>query len=234
MSITKCYGMKFSHYLWQQVNPIYEKIITHPFNTQMAQGTLDKEKFLFYMEQDAYYLVGFSRALAFIAARAISSKTITPFLSFAQGALIAERTLHANFLPPGHDLDFIEPSPACLAYTQFLIATAATAPLEEAIAAVLPCFWVYRNVGCNIAKEATENNPYMRWISTYSSPEFSTATDQAINILDEVASECTSNELTRMERAFEYSTLLEWHFWDDSYEMTVFKEAYLRKECLVS
>ncbi len=220
--------MKFSEALWQQIAPIYQRIIDHPFNVELAQGTLERERFVFYLEQDAYYLVNFSRALAFIAARADSSKTSHTFLNFALGALVAERELHANFLGPHYDCNDIEPSPACVAYSQYLIATAATATVEEAVAAVLPCFWIYREVGRNIAAHATENNPYMRWIDTYSSQEFSEATDQAISILDEIAEQCSAKTLVRMENAFEYGSLFEWHFWNDAYHMTVFKDGYLK------
>lgn len=107
--------MKFSNTLWQQNAPIYQRIIDHPFNVELAQGTLDQERFLFYIEQDAHYLISFSRALAFIAAWSDS-------------------------------------------YTQFLIATASTASLEEAIAAVLPCFWIYREMGSNNKKGAEEKS----------------------------------------------------------------------------
>ena len=68
--------MKFSELFWQNVAPIYQQIIHHPFNMELAEGTLEEKRFLFYMEQDAYYLIHFSRALALIAGRAVSLKTI--------------------------------------------------------------------------------------------------------------------------------------------------------------
>lgn len=218
--------MKFSDSLWKQVSPIYQSIIHHPFNLELAQGTLSQEQFLFYMGQDAFYLVNFSRALAFIAARADSSSSTHHFLNFALGALVAERELHSKFLPSNNSWDNIEPSPACMAYSQYLIATAATAPLEEAIAAILPCFWIYREVGRNISSHTVENNPYIRWIDTYSSQEFSEGTEQAISILNEIATKCSENSLARMQNAFEYSSLFEWHFWNDAYNMIVFRKAY--------
>ncbi len=114
-----------------------------------------------------------------------------------------------------------------MAYSQYLIATAATAPLEEAIAAVLPCFWIYREAGQSIAVHATENNPYMRWIDTYSSQEFSDGTELAISILDKVANQCHKSSLVRMQNAFEYSTIFEWHFWNDAYNMKLFRKIHL-------
>jgi thiaminase (transcriptional activator TenA) len=226
------FTMKFSDTLWEQIAPIYQSIIYHPFNVELAQGTLDQERFAFYMEQDAFYLVGFSRALAFIAARTDSSKTIRQFLDFSIGALVAERELHTKFLAPNYNSDNFEPSPACIAYVNYLISTAATAPLEEAVAAVLPCFWIYREIGRSIAVHVNENNPYALWIETYSSKEFSEATDRAISVLDEMANQCSANSLDRVKNAFEYSSLFEWHFWDDAFNMVVFRKAYAKKNQL--
>jgi thiaminase/transcriptional activator TenA len=218
--------MKFSEHLWQSTAPVFQRIIQHPFNTELAEGTLNEQRFNFYMAQDSYYLIQFSRALALIAGRSVSSKSIHQFLNFSLGALCAERELHASFLPPHYNLDKIEPSPYCLAYTQYLIATAATASLEEAIAAVLPCFWIYREVGCHIASNSKTNNPYAKWIETYSSEEFSQITNEAISLLDKMAEVSATDALERMKKAFAYSALFEWHFWNDAYSMDVFTHRF--------
>lgn len=217
--------MKFSECLWQATFPIYQQILQHTFNNQLTAGTLEEKRFIFYMEQDSYYLVNFSRALALIAGRSVHSQTIHQFLNYSLGALVAERGLHASFLPPNYSCDRIEPSPSCLAYTQYLIAKSATAPLEEAIAAVLPCFWIYREVGRHIAAHCIHANPYRKWIETYSSQEFSESTDRAISLLDELASRSSTEALERMKKAFHYSSLFEWHFWNDAYEMTLFRSS---------
>lgn len=219
------YQVKFSEHLWSTTAPIYQAIIKHPFNTELANGTLDENRFMFYMAQDSYYLIQFSRALASIAARSVSSKMIQQFLNFSIGALCAERELHATFLPLNDCADKIDPTPSCLGYTQYLVATAATTSLEEAIAAVLPCFWIYREVGCHIATNCARDNLYSRWIETYSSEAFSICTNEAIALLDELASECSTALLERMKWAFKYSALYEWHFWDDAYKMNVFKNS---------
>ena len=217
-------SMKFSENLWQLASPIYQNIIDHPFNTELAEGTLDERRFLFYMEQDASYLVSFSKALALIAARSVSTHKMRHFLNFSLGALIAERELHANFLPKGYNFDRAEPSPSCIAYAQYLIAMAATASLEEAVAAVLPCFWIYREVGRDLATRLNKESPYARWIETYSGEEYSQGTDQAILLLDDLAAGASPTTLERMIKAFEYSALYEWLFWDDAYNMRLFKE----------
>ncbi len=212
--------MKFSEVLWEKIAPITQEIIAHPFNTELANGTLPLEKFQFYMSQDASYLIDFSRCLSLIAAKAPTVTWMHEFLNFSLGALIAERSLHKHFLPQE---DRFHPSSATLSYTRYLLSTASLSSFEEGVAAVLPCFWIYREVGQSIAKRAHETNPYALWIDTYSSPEFSTATDSAIDIFDKVAENCSESTLNLMEKAFELSVYYEWHFWNDAYHRNCFK-----------
>jgi thiaminase (transcriptional activator TenA) len=210
--------MKFSSILWQEIIPVYQEIINHPFNVELAEGTLDSKCFYYYLWQDSYYLISFAKALAFIAGRSDSVAVIEDFLNFSLGALIAERAMHATFLPFSIKNSHFEPSPACLTYTQFLLAASATSSLEEAVAAVLPCFWIYREVGKWISEKACkENHPFLRWIETYSSQEFSKAVDRAIEIFDRLAIQASEKTIERMRKAFMQSSRLEWHFWNDAY-----------------
>jgi len=220
--------VKFLKSLWNKVSPIYQQIINHPFNVELASGILSQERFTFYMQQDAYYLIEFSKALALIAGRSRSAKTVHHFLDFSLKALIAERSLHSHFLKQvNEDACDIEPSLACIAYTKYLIATASTASIEETVAAVLPCFWVYREVGMHIKKTTQQNNPYALWINTYSSEEFSRGVNLACSIFDDMASQSSPSLISLMSEAFEYSTLLEWHFWNDAYQTSIFRNSYL-------
>jgi len=214
--------MNLTNELWQTTLPIYQKILEHPFNKELAEGTLSEKRFIFYMAQDSYYLVHFSRTLALIASRSTSASLIQKFLNFSLQAVCAERELHDKFLPPDYSLDKVNPPPSCLAYTHYLLATAATASFEEAVAAVLPCFWIYRELGSTLAKKCSKNNPYERWIKTYSSIEFCDATNEAINVLDNLTENCSADLLSKIKKAFEKSTIFEWYFWDDAYKMNCF------------
>lgn len=101
-----------------------------------------------------------------------------------------------------------------MAYTDYLMATASTASLEEGIAAVLPCFWIYREVGRALSLRAQANNPYISWIESYSSEALSEGTDQAIAILDEIAEGASEEGRIRMESAFNRSALFELRFFE--------------------
>jgi thiaminase/transcriptional activator TenA len=216
--------MKFSDQLWKKCAHIYKAIENHPFNTELANGTLCRDRFHFYMEQDALYLVAFSKALALIAGRSQCVKTTKTFLEFALGALVAERELHTKFL--NRDLQFplkIEKAPACFAYTHYLLSITSKASIEEAIAAVIPCFWIYRDVGQSIVLKSGSNNPYGMWIETYASKEFSDATDLVIEILNDIAVKSPPGQLALMTKAFKTSVMHEWHFWDDAYRLGTIK-----------
>ena len=134
--------MSFSKVAWATIEPIYQSIIEHPFNLELAKGTLEKEKFQFYIKQDSLYLVDFARALAVAASRAASPDELVLLVDFSKGAIIAERELHEFYFDfYGLKLD-VEKAPGCFTYTHFLISTATNSSYEESLAALLPCFWI--------------------------------------------------------------------------------------------
>src|SRR3954470_8599811 len=69
--------LRFTDAMWAEIRPIYDAILGLPFNRELAAGTLSRERFAFYMVQDAHYLGAFARALATAAAKATSPETQT-------------------------------------------------------------------------------------------------------------------------------------------------------------
>ena len=216
--------MNFTDMFRQEAEPIYQAIIKHPFNQELANGTLAREKFAFYMQQDALYLADFGRALAIIGSRAITPERMLDFVKFAEGAVVVERALHEAYFKL-FDIRHPTPekSPSCFAYTNFLIATTTHRSYEEGIAALLPCFWIYREVGRHIFQNAAVNNPYQKWIDTYAGEEFSLAVDKAIEITDETARTTSENARGLMKESFVKSCRLEWMFWDSAYRLEAWK-----------
>jgi len=211
--------MPFSRDAWQSIETVYRAILEHPFNRELAAGTLEKARFQFYMKQDSLYLVDFARALALAASKAQTADDIVLLLQFSEGAIVAERGLHQHYFDLfGITLD-VGKAPGCFAYTNFLIAETTHQSYERGIAALLPCFWIYREVGLHIHQTAAPDNPYQKWIDTYSGKEFSEVVDQAIDLTDRVAAAAGEAQRREMLEAFEYSTRLEWMFWDSAYRM---------------
>ena len=131
----------FSDQAWQRTAPLRAGIDALPFNTELCAGTLDRSRFQTYIVQDALYLDQYGRALALAAARGPDSATLQQFAQSAIGAVMVERALHERYLTEfGVDpasLATAEPSPDCLGYTSFLMATAYHEPFEVLLAALL-------------------------------------------------------------------------------------------------
>jgi thiaminase (transcriptional activator TenA) len=203
---------------------VIQAIKEHFFNTELANGSLDMEKFAYYIEQDTLYLKDFARSLALIAAK-VPPRFVKDFLSFSESALIVEQEVVHSFFRQTYNLkETGKLTLATLSYTSYLLQVSNTAPVEIAIASVLPCFWIYKIVGQFIAQntDMKSQNPYKKWIETYSGPEFNTTLQRAIDIFDEIALSASYEVRNLMLDAFYKSTVLEWHFWNDAYNQTVF------------
>lgn len=212
--------MSWTARAWEEILPMYEKIVGMPFNQELMLGTLPLQKFTYYMAQDALYLKEFGRALAIIGGRLNQSGHMLAFSEFAGGAIVVERALHTgNFKLYGVDETKAKPSPTCLLYTHFLLTKAAIANVEEAVAAVLPCFWIYQRVGGHIfaQQQVGRENPYKDWIDTYAGEAFGHSVKKALAIADELAENASEQTKQAMLEAFCMATRLEWMFWDAAY-----------------
>jgi thiaminase/transcriptional activator TenA len=111
-----------------------------------------------------------------------------------------------------------EASPDCLSYTSYLIAAAYHEPWEVLVAALLPCFRIYWDVGCAIAQRAGPENPYRAWIDTYADEGFGKAVETAVATGDRAAAAVTTATRTAMLGAFVRACQYEWLFWDGAYQ----------------
>ena len=203
---------------WQRTTGLRAAIHSLPFNRELAAGTLDKARFQFYIEQDAQYLEQYSRILAMAGARGPDGATLRLFAESALEAVAVEQALHAQYLSE-FGSEAAEPSPDCLGYTSFLLATAYHEPWEVLMAAVLPCFWIYWDVGNAIAREAAIENRYRAWIDTYSDEGFGDAVRAVIAATDTAAAGASAALRDRMMTAFIRSTQYQYLFWEGAYQL---------------
>ncbi len=214
---------RFSADAWARNTSLYDRILTLPFNVELAEGRLGLDAFRHYIVQDAKYLIAFAQALAVASARADDPDQIVLFAAAAQEAVVVERALHADYFRRfGIDEATVATtpmSPACHHYTSFLLATGFREPLAVHVAALLPCFWVYREVGHHIHRIAASGNPYRAWIDTYAGDEFAAAVDAIIAATDAVAGAASPGQIEAMHAAFTRAMQLEWMFWDSAYRL---------------
>lgn len=212
--------MKWSNTAWQATLPVYDKIIAMPFITDLASGNLDVEKFKYYLQQDAHYLEHFAKALAVTGSRLNDVDAMLQYIRFAEGAVVVERALHDSYFKEFGVGERVAVSPACHHYIHYLQSVSHTADACVGLAAVLPCFWIYKAVGdhiVNIAK--TDANPYKTWIDTYAGEEFGVLVQKAIELTDVAAENASAQQREQMTKAFVYASHLEYKFWDSAYKL---------------
>src|SRR5512132_1459693 len=210
--------MAFTSELWNAVSPIYAAILRHPFLTGLTDGSLPRDSFRFYAVQDALYLREFARALSLTAARAPEDDWIVMFTEHSAGALRVERALPEVFfkefgLSPA-EVAATPLAPTTLAYTSYLLAVAYGAPFHEAMAALLPCYWVYWEGGKALERAGSADPLFARWIATYASDEYGDAVRAVLAVTDTVATRLRPQERDAMLRHVLTTSRYEWMFWD--------------------
>ena len=108
-------------------------------------------------------------------------------------------------------------APTNLAYTSYLLAVAYGRPFHEALAALLPCYWIYWEVGKALERAGSPDPLYSRWIGTYAAEEFGGLVRAVLQAADETAARLGPAEREAMRRHFVATSRYEWMFWEMGY-----------------
>ena len=215
--------MRFSQRLLEKLKPIWRKNHSHPFVQEMGAGTLDPDKFRFYMVQDYLYLIDYSKLFALGAVKATDLEDMNVFAALLHATLHEEMSLHRQYASrfgiTREELENADPSPITLAYTHYMLHSGQNGTLAELVAALLPCAWSYWEIGkeLNEIPGASEHELYGDWIKTYSSEEFGQTAQWCIDLLDKLAVGKSEAELLQLEKIFLNTTRYEYMFWDMAY-----------------
>lgn len=213
----------FTDRLWDRTKVLRAAIDDLEFLRHLGAGTLPLEVFRTYIEQDSLYLTGYSKALALLAAKSPDPQTAAFWAASSANAAAVESAMHEQLLtggalPPRQGEP--EHSQTCLAYVSYLIAAAATESYAVAAAAALPCFWIYAEVGRDLAESAAKviaaepTHPYAQWVTTYGAAEFQQSAATARAMVDAAAESASERERAAMEKAFVLAVRYELMFWD--------------------
>lgn len=201
-------------------SPLMEKIKSHSFVKELGDGSLEAEQFHFYMHQDSYYLDAYGKVLSSISTQLKDSDDSLDFMNFATGTIEVEKALHSEFIKEFKGFDQPEKSPTCSLYTGFLTEVNRFDSIEVSLASVLPCFWIYKEVGDHLLSIAnTKDNPYQKWMDTYGGEDFANSVNRAIEITECYAQKTTVEVRKEMTKAFLKTAQMEWMFWDSAYRL---------------
>lgn len=212
--------MAFSDRLLEEGEHIWEAQKEHPFVVELAEGELDESVFQYWIKQDYRYLLDYARLFAIAGAKARNEETMTDLLQVAHSTLSHEMDLHREFASgygiSREELEDVQKSPTCEAYTSFLIRTAYEGSIAEISAALFPCGQGFLDIGEHAAELATEEHRYTPWIETYTSDEFR----EVVGLMRDFVDRCGEQypgEHEAMREAFLTSARLEYQFWEMAY-----------------
>ena len=211
---------RFTGELWHGIAGIYGAILAHPFLAGLADGSLPQDTFAFYLVQDALYLQRYAEALAAVASRAPDTAGTEMFARHAAGVAVEAR-LHDSLLASlGIDpasAGATEAAPTTLAYTSYLLATTHGGSYADGVGAVLPCYWIYWEVGKELLRLGSPDPRYRQWIDTYGGEEFADVVREVLAATDELGPALGPAERARVHRHFRTTSRYEWMFWDMGY-----------------
>lgn len=179
--------MTLSGELWEANRDLARASLAHPFVRGIADGTLPRERFAYYVGQDAFFLEAFARAYSVAAAKAPDWEGFRAFHTLA-GGVLEELRLHEGYAAEWEvDLQSVEPAPATRRYTDFLLATAWSYDVGVTAAAMSPCMRLYAFLGQELARDGISDHAYADWIRTYSSDEFEELAQKLEGLTDRYA-----------------------------------------------
>ncbi|ACZ41561.1 transcriptional activator, TenA family [Thermobaculum terrenum ATCC BAA-798] len=209
-----------SIHLYELARPIWQKQFEHPFVTSLGDGSLPQENFRFYICQDALFLNELTKIFGYATTRSQQLAHMERFGELLLNTIRVEQELHRSYaqrfgMSPEEMLS-VEMAPTNYAYTSHLHAVASVGTLPEIITAILPCAWIYAEVGKYFSSQGTpaSDHPYRDWLLTYSSDDFEQVGAWLRQVLDESTIHADDMEISRLEKIFITSSRYEWMFWD--------------------
>jgi thiaminase/transcriptional activator TenA len=198
---------------------IWDAQHSHPFVRGIGDGTLDRERFRFWIRQDYLFLIEYSRLLALAAARAPDLDTMRRFAHLAHETLHEEMDLHRSYSADlgisAADLEREKMAPTTRGYTDFMLRTATVGDFAELVAALLPCMWGFNEIGRRLAEHGLPaDERYARWIEMYASDEFTSLVDWLRELTDRISTNLPGASWDKVHDVFLMSSRYELSFWE--------------------
>jgi len=203
---------------------VWADLLDNPFVAAMADGSLPLENFRYYIEQNLIYLPSYARVLGYGVARCTTDDDLERFAGKVRQIVDVEmpknRQLRDQIIAHGAEDrgGSREASPACLAYTSYLLATAASGDVLDIMAVTLPCAWSYHAIAAQYPNP-TPHPVYSEWLAFFTSDNYRAYLDDLLAKLDRLADDIPHEDLDRLERHFRAGARLERGFWDMGHRM---------------
>jgi thiaminase (transcriptional activator TenA) len=217
----------FSARLRARCDRIWAGLHAHPFLGELARGTLPLDRFRFFIEQDLLFLPAFARCMAMGAAKSASDADLEFFTRQLDGVIRLEIPSNRRLLDQVISLGAQDRggargmAPANVAYTSFLLATAAAGGPLEITTAILPCSWSYIEIAAELKDQIADHPVYSEWVAFYLQDEEAELVRNMRATFDEMTRDGAVSDEKREQLAgiFMMSSRLEGRFWEMAYTL---------------
>ncbi len=216
--------MKFSDILFTHAEDLWEEAAEKPFVVKMAEGTLDPDRFRFYMLQDYLYLQDYIEILKTIQTY-VEKSSLRAFLDRA--IYETEQETYRVHVPnmrkigvSDEDIRNAVRAEVITGYVEYMRAQLEESGLYAGLTALLQCSWVYAYIGETVTARYSEQistSPYKSWFSAYTCQEYLDANQTWIDVVDRESAAITLGEGEDLCRIFRKCAEYENRFWDVVY-----------------
>ncbi len=216
---------KLSERLRDRVLPLWQRQREHPFVVALGNGSLPRANFEFYIRQDALFLDELTKTFAYAVTKTADHDEMEQLGKYVLNTLLVEAELHRRYSErfglTSSEMAATRMAPTNYAYTRHLLSIAATGTLPDLLTAILPCAWIYAEVGRHLVGDTppTSDHPYVEWLATYASPDFDAVGIWIRERLDARAASLSPEEEARLQEIFLISTRYEWLFWEMAWHL---------------
>ncbi len=206
------------------VDAVWERLLAHPFVVEMAAGTLPEDKYLFYVEQNLLYLPQYARAIAWGAAKSPDNETLRAFSASLTNILQVEIPQNERLRDRVRSSTSVRHpaagvmAPDTLAYTSYLLATAAQGDALDVQTLLLPCAWSYGAIASRLIDTMADHPVYSEWFQFFASDDYASLVHTLREQFDLSAVGASGTSRARLARIFADATRLENAFWDMAYD----------------
>lgn len=213
--------MTFTEKIRISAEKIWQESKEHPFISELKAGTLKPEIFRFYLLQDRYYLEQFSKIHVKAAELTTDKEIRTCFLDGVKSLEAAEISVRKTFFKKlavtEKEISQTAIAPTAYHYTAHMYRELESKSLARTAAALLPCYWLYQEIGEELIESGSPEPLYQCWIETYDSEAYRAAVLRQRKLTDYLAEQVSSDERLLMEQAFIISSYEELNFWEMAY-----------------
>ena len=212
--------------LIDSVRELWNSFDEHPFVKGIADGTLDKEKFKYYMVQDYLYLIDYARVFALGVVKASDSETMRLCAGYVKQILDGEMDIHKGYMQRlGISLEEAEHANVALdnlSYTSYMLRVAYDGSAADVMAAILSCAVSYEYIGKHMVgqnPDCVKHEFYGEWIRGYSDPEYAKANRVLEDLTERLIADVSDEQFARLKEIFTNCSRYEGAFWDMAWEM---------------